>query len=283
VDAEAALAEFRALAQDLDPAAISRSLGVPASIADSLGLEELAGVFADPPPGVDEVVALTRIFQYGEEKESDGRMRFERVIIDTAPTGHTLRLLQLPAFLDSLTGRLIKLRAKISSAVDAFRGMFGGTARSAEVSPLDRLEEIQTRLTRLTALIKDPTRTQFCVVTIPTQLALEETKRLLGSLQSEGVSVSTVVCNQVIAPNMGERYLATRSAGQRGVITRLQRSLPSGVQLVEVPYVDTEVTGIYGLRFFGSLAHPQDDSDSCSDPANSKPLTIFGGKGGVGR
>jgi hypothetical protein len=41
---------------------------VPREIIETLGISDLASIFTNPPPGIDELVALTKIFQYADEK-----------------------------------------------------------------------------------------------------------------------------------------------------------------------------------------------------------------------
>lgn len=301
IDIEKALLEFKSSIENFDSSSIAKSLGIPREIVDSFGIQDVADIFVNPPPGIDEIVALSKIFQYAEGS------RFDRVVIDTAPTGHTLRLLQLPQFLNTLTGRLLKLRAKIYSAVETFQGFFGGGASSTSpgakiTSILDKLDTLQTSISTVQRTLKDPAQTQFVIVTIPTILAVAESKRLLSSLQSEGIAVSNIICNQVLSETSDLKYIQTRAKGQQKCIESINRfvqtrdlsnnlggdSSGSGnlaatpsIEVTEVPFVDTEVTGVFGLRFFHSLAHPVKPR-SATNPMDSRKLTIFGGKGGVG-
>lgn len=57
--------------------------------------------------------------------QSQEYARFDRIVFDTAPTGHTLRLLALPDFVDASLAKIIRLRKKLSSATGAVRGLFG--------------------------------------------------------------------------------------------------------------------------------------------------------------
>ena len=159
IDIEESLEEFKAAASSLNAAGLSDTLGIPRSMVDSLGLEDITSLFTNPPPGIDEVVALSKIIQIGDSVEH----RFDRIVIDTAPTGHTLRLLQLPKFVNSMTGNLIKLRGKIMNAVASVKNIFGGddgsTARVE--STLDKLEKIQSNIQRVQNVLKDPKRTEF--------------------------------------------------------------------------------------------------------------------------
>lgn len=85
--------------------------------------------------------------------QSQEYARFDRIVFDTAPTGHTLRLLALPDFVDASLAKIIRLRKKLSSATGAVRGLFGagesqvgircciytGTYASACVCPCSQL------------------------------------------------------------------------------------------------------------------------------------------------
>lgn len=53
------------------------------------------------PPGVDEAVAISKVVQFLKNPEYS---HFKHIVFDTAPTGHTLRLLTLPDFLDKTIG-----------------------------------------------------------------------------------------------------------------------------------------------------------------------------------
>lgn len=312
VDVEDAVEKLRDLSANLDSASLASSLGIPKDFIDALGLEDLAGIFSNLPPGIDEIVSLSKIFEYANERLPNGNPRFDRVVIDTAPTGHTLRLLQLPSLLGSLTGNLIKFRNKLQSSLDMLKNMFGmgGGGGGSSGGPggnlgtlnemLDKLEDLQSRLSIMKTSLKDNDMTQFVVVTIPTVLAVTESKRLISDLQSQGISVSAIVCNQIVAEDAGLKYIETRRRGQQQCINSLINTVqsldkiaadtavntgspaPPPIEITQVNYVDTEVTGIYGLRYFANLAHVP-KKGSATNPVDSRKLTIFGGKGGVGK
>jgi len=105
-------------------------LGGMGGAADAMGgmAEDAAEGAADAPgslfggtmPGADEAAAMRQLLEYLDDP------RFDRVIVDTAPTGHTLRLLQLPEIMESMIGRVMKLRQRFSGMMDGIKGMFGG-------------------------------------------------------------------------------------------------------------------------------------------------------------
>ncbi len=73
---------------------------------DPIGGEE--GLLGGSMPGADEAAALRLLLDYVDDD------RFDRVVIDTAPTGHTLRLLELPETMDSMVGKILQLRERFS-------------------------------------------------------------------------------------------------------------------------------------------------------------------------
>jgi anion-transporting ArsA/GET3 family ATPase len=76
--------------------------------------------------------------------QNDKYAHFERIIFDTAPTGHTLRLLTLPDFLDASLGKVIRLRAKLLAAADAVKSFI--TGKKAEEDPaVKKMEELRVR------------------------------------------------------------------------------------------------------------------------------------------
>jgi hypothetical protein len=84
----------------------------------------------------------------------------------------------------------------------------------------------------------------------------------------------------VVSDESGPKYIDTRKASQAKCITTINKLAKqlNNLLVTEVPYVDTEVMGIYGLRYFASLAH-KPESGKATNPITSKKLTIFGGKG----
>ncbi len=63
--------------------------------------------------GLDEAVAIAKVVQFVQAADY---AKFTRIVFDTAPTGHTLRLLSLPDFVDASLGKVIRLRKKLAGA-----------------------------------------------------------------------------------------------------------------------------------------------------------------------
>jgi arsenite-transporting ATPase len=123
--------------------------------------------------------------------------KFTRIVFDTAPTGHTLRLLSLPDFLDASIGKIVRLRQKLTGMGDAVKGLFG-VGDEAPDEAVQKLEKLKAQLNEVKALFRDEKTTEFVIVTIPTVLGISESGRLLGELRKERVPVSRIVINQIV-------------------------------------------------------------------------------------
>ncbi len=169
-------------------------------MGDLGGLGEMLGgdspmdaIFGGSMPGADEAAAMQLLLEYLDDP------RFERVVVDTAPTGHTLRLLELPELMDSMMGKIIKFRKRLSGMFEGMKGMFGGQ-EPPEPDDLEDLDELQERIERLRAALRDPTQTDFRIVMVPEEMSVFESKRLRAQLDEFGIPVGTVVVNRVMEP-----------------------------------------------------------------------------------
>jgi arsenite-transporting ATPase len=207
IDAQSALDDFREKLAGFDVERLATSLGVSTDLLESLGLREFSGLLNNPPPGLDELVALGNVM---DDKSND----YDVIVVDTAPTGHTLRLLALPQFLDGLLGKLIKLRMKLSGLTSTLQAFLGDTKAKERAQTLDNamenLEDFKIKMTKMEERLKDSTTTNFLVVTIPTTLAVKESERLVAELTQKGITVSDVVVNQCVG-EVGGAWVSTMS------------------------------------------------------------------------
>ncbi|UPV73303.1 TRC40/GET3/ArsA family transport-energizing ATPase [Halorussus limi] len=166
--------------------------GPMGGLAGMLGGDNpMDAMLGGPMPGADEAAAMQKLLEFMDDA------RFERVVVDTAPTGHTLRLLELPELMDTMVGRIMKLKQKFEGMMEGMKGMFGGDDADPEQG-LDDLEELSQRIERLRSTLRDPSQTDFRVVMVPEEMSVFESKRLLGQLSEFGVPVGTVVVNKVM-------------------------------------------------------------------------------------
>ena len=73
-----------------------------------------------------------------------------------------------------------------------------------------KLEKLRASVVMVRDLFRNPETTEFVIATIPTQLAVAESGRLLKALRADGVPCKRVVVNQVIADGAGDAFLRAR-------------------------------------------------------------------------
>ena len=156
-----------------------------------LDADDINALFTLPIPGLDEVMSFKTIVDLIEAKQ------FDKYIVDTAPTGHALRLLSMPGLLDEWIKVLATMRWKYHRIVDAFGGQ--NRANAAD----DFVLEMKKAVKHIEQLLKDGRRCEFVAVTIPESMVVAETERLVRSLKTYGVAVRQLVINQVVEPGLG--------------------------------------------------------------------------------
>ncbi|MFC7234401.1 ArsA family ATPase [Halosegnis marinus] len=217
------------------------------------------GMGAGSMPGADEAAAMQLLLRYMDDE------RFDRVVVDTAPTGHTLRLLELPDVMDSMVGKLLSLRERMSGMMGSIGGLFGGNGPDEEQMEqgVEDLRELSARVERLRAVLTDPARTDFRVVLVPEAMSVSESKRLVARLDEFSIPVGTVVVNRVmqplaevadvdpdwfVAPDLADcEFCARRWEVQRGALADAQE-LFRGHAVKRVPLFADEVRGEEALR-----------------------------------
>ncbi|KAE9612195.1 putative arsenite-transporting ATPase [Lupinus albus] len=219
-------------------------------LVDQLGELKLGELLDTPPPGLDEAIAISKVIQFLESQEYS---MFTRIVFDTAPTGHTLRLLSLPDFLDASIGKILKLRQKIASATSAIKSVFGQEGNPKNAA--DKLEKLRERMIKVRDLFRDTDSTEFVIVTIPTVMAVSESSRLSASLKKENVPVKRLVVNQLLPPSASDcKFCAMKRKDQKRALDMIQNDPElSSLLLMEAPLVDVEIRGVPALKFLGDI------------------------------
>ncbi|GAA1161842.1 ArsA family ATPase [Ornithinicoccus hortensis] len=212
-------------------------------------------------PGTHEAAVLERIAETVEQAQG----RYELVVFDTAPSGHTARLMSLPETMAAWTDGLLRRQARSEKFGAALRGLGGdrddpgeailGDTRAGTGEPRDRVDrrarrdqEIRRVLVRrqlrfegLRELITDPARTVFLIVLTAERLPVLETVELHEQLARSGVAVGALVVNKRSPSDEGE-FLAARREQESAHLAELTRALPE-VPQVELPLRGGDVVG----------------------------------------
>ena len=169
--------------------------GAPEGGADPMaGLSSIMGDLSGSIPGIDEAMS------FAELMKSVDSFTYSVVIFDTAPTGHTLRLLSFPKTLESTMGKFLALKERFApmlKSVTAMMGAGGAGGKDVIGELSEKLESTLAVIKRVNAQFKDPSRTTFVCVCIPEFLSLYETERLVQALAKFEIDTHNIVVNQV--------------------------------------------------------------------------------------
>lgn len=178
--------------------------------------------FMSSVPGIDEATS------FGEVIKSLDTYKFDLVIFDTAPTGHTLRLLNFPNILDKALLKMIQMKEKFGSMLGQFGGLLGGSAQGPAGEDMQKklfesLDTMKQKIVEVNNQFKDPEKTTFIAVCIPEFLSLYETERLAIELAKFEIDIHNIVINQVCFPEAEHpcRKCTARRKMQDKYITQL--------------------------------------------------------------
>lgn len=211
---------------------------------------------SEQSPGAHEAAMLERI----AELIVGSYESYDQVIFDTAPSGHTSRLMELPEIMSAWTDGLLDRRARSEKFSAVVRGL-SPTGRDGLVAeePVDRrnrrlrsiLLERREKFERLRTELSDPARSQFFIVLTPERMPVLETLEFHRTLQSSGMAVGACVVNRMSPKDQGE-FLAGRAAMEEGFVAQLSEGLPD-TPVIELPLLAGDVTGEAALQEFAAM------------------------------
>ena len=179
------------------------------------------------PPCLDEVVALISIMDLLEEGT------YDHFIIDTAPTGHLLRFLELPQL-----------------AMDWFSALYQILQKYQGVVTLTRTNqlvlEMSNGIEKVRGHLVNARRSEFVAVTVPEAMGVFDTQRSLVTLDHLQIPCQHLVVNRVMPPTACDFCLVKREEQQgyiRGLRDRFSRYI-----VTELPFFPHEIRGLVGLR-----------------------------------
>jgi arsenite/tail-anchored protein-transporting ATPase len=204
-----------------------------------LDQEDIDSFLALSIPGIDEVMGFKTIVNLVEEE------KYEKYVVDTAPTGHALRLLSLPKILDEWIKVMAKMRWKYRYMVERFSGTYNPD--EADKFILDMKKSVKN----IEMLLKNKNRCEFIVVTIPECMVLSETQRLVNTLTTFGIGVRKLIVNNVLDWRDCE-FCKKKRTEQEKYLKEINKKF-SNLDTTITPLQPNEVRGLDALNTFKEL------------------------------
>jgi arsenite-transporting ATPase len=226
IDAKAEFEKLKArYAEDLEHFLQSVSRGFDLTF-DRVVLERMLDL---APPGLDEVMALTRILGFLAEG------RYDFFVLDCAPTGHLMRLLELPELINQWLKAFFNLFLKYEHIVP-----MPGFA--------EELVGISRNLKKFRELLRNPAASALYAISIPSRMALEETKDLVAGCDRMGIAVPLMFMN-LMAPPCDCHLCAGLRRRESAMSREFQKAFPEMHQ-VQV-YRHPQIAGLSQLEKLG--------------------------------
>jgi len=237
-------------------------------------------------PGLDEVMSFLEVSGWLQER------RYHSVLVDTAPTGHTLRMLQTPELLRRWLSALDSLLAK-------HRYMRKVFSRSENSDELDLfLDDLTNSVRLMEDLLRDPLRCRFIPVMLAEPLSVRETVSMVQELERLQLPLADLVVNRLYPENRCRTCEDIRGRQFRELAGLFHYPALSRLFVWGVPLYSTEVRGGAGLQSFWDgmidlnrelivsrplpAVHHRVEA-AIKLPAPAPVFMLFGGKGGVGK
>ena len=191
-------------------------------------------------PCTEEIAAFDQFVSYMGDTEHD------KVVFDTAPTGHTLRELSMPFDWSGYIANQIQNRRELSETLGFIY----------DESMLDDLKKEKERYDSAVKALSDTTTSSFNLVLLPEKLPIEETERAVEDLGGFGIKVRSIIINEVIPKDVlqGNWFLEKRRATQDKYLCEIDNKFNDMIR-AEVPLFDSDIYGLDNLRNVGETLY----------------------------
>ena len=226
--------------------------------ASDLSTDELLVV-----PGMQEVFALENILEQAESG------RFDRIVVDCAPTAETLRLLELPEVLEWYVERVFPSHRRLAKLT---RPVLSRTTSMplADEAVFDAFVRFMDRLKSVRTLLSDSGITSMRLVVTPERIVVEEARRLYAHLCLFDYAVDSVVINRILpSTEVGTPLLDGWQKRQSSVIADLP-SLFNGLDVRRAALRTDEPIGVDALNELGTELFG--DIDPLRGATNQSPI-----------
>ena len=188
-------------------------------------------------PGMDEIVSLLHINKQAQERN------FDRVIIDAAPTGETIRLLTMPDTFRWYATHLTRWERGVTNLLRPFAGRL--LKGPAEV--MEALHQLDEATAELRETLSDPDVSSYRVVVTPEKMVVREAERAISYLGLFNYPVDSVLINRILPEGAGEgAFFEERRRVQAKYLKIIEDSFRP-LPLWRVPYYPYEVVGAEAL------------------------------------
>ena len=193
-------------------------------------------------PGAEEMALFDRIGALIRGEDD----RFDLIVFDTAPTGHTLRLIRMPELMEAWIRALSRSR----------KAMLGIEQDDKTDPVMLSLTERLENLREFRARLLSPRVCAFVLVLVAERLPIEETARAIEQLEDAGVTIGGLIVNRVLPATSPDPFLRSRHDQELIYLDEIESRFAS-LARVRVPQLPSDVHGVPTLEHLAGLLAPE--------------------------
>jgi arsenite-transporting ATPase len=195
-------------------------------------------------PGIEEEYMLNYILELVESHQ------YDLVVWDTAPAGHTLRLLHLPQIFLKHLEAATKFYMNLYSYLDKLKETV--KLKKGKRSLLEIISGWEDLAEKVVHFIRDPQKSEFIIVTIPEALGVKQTERIIKDFDEYQLKVNYLIINYVIQEADCE-FHKIRSQMQQNYINILKDQYSQRIKLIETPLFPQEIKGVKKIESISEI------------------------------
>jgi arsenite/tail-anchored protein-transporting ATPase len=228
------------------------------------GVEETVAEEMAILPGMDELFSLMKVKAFADAGS------YDLIVIDSAPTGETIRMLAVPEILSFYFSRIFPIqRTVLRAARPVAQRMTDLPIPSDDV--FAAMKSLYAQMEGMGPLLQDPTRSSIRIVLNPERMVINESQRLYTYLNLFGFPVDCVIANRVLPPEAGTGYFGRWMDIQAAHLASARQAFDP-LPLLEARLFDREMVGVPLLDEFGR--HVFDDRDPAAVFFKERPVEV---------
>ena len=196
---------------------------------------------ASASPGAEEAALFDRLMSIILNELE----HFDKIIFDTAPTGHTIRLLTLPELMTAWIDGMLQKRKKIN---DNYVQLLND-GEPIEDPIYEKLNERKNKFVRVREIILNEEKTGFIFVLNPERLPIIETEQAIQQLQQYNIHVRTIIVNKVIPEEANGTFIENRRLSERKYLQLIDERF-NRQKIVRIPLFDQDISNKEQLMNF---------------------------------
>jgi len=236
-----------------------------ADLLESQGIEPVTAKELAVFPGMEFMSALFYVEDFSKTED------YDIVIIDTAPTADTIRLLSYP---DVANWYFEKMFGFVRNLIKVARVTIGRVMRTPIPSDrfLEDIESIRTRMTRVKEIMTDSEQTSVRLVLNPEKMVITESMRAYTYLSLYGYTVESIIINRIFPEDSGDGYFSDKLEEQKTYMKQIEEAF-APLKMLRANIFSTEIVGRESLELLADMLFG--DSDPGEIYSTERPMKMF--------